>query len=107
MSLPLVIMPEAHEGLLRNAQWWAKHHSVEQSERWYDGFVDALFQIPDHKHQHPLARENDAFPFELRALHYGVSSRPTHRALYTIRPDSIVVLTVLGAAEQDFSPDDL
>lgn len=107
MSLPLIVTPEAHEGLFRNAQWWATHHSVEQAERWYDGFVSAIEAIPDRPLQCPLARENDAFPFELRALHYGVSSRPTHRALFTIRPDAIVVLSVRGAAEQDVTVVDL
>ncbi len=107
MSLPLVMMPEAHEGLLRNARWWAENHSVPQAERWYGGFVDALERLPDRLYQYPLARENDAFPIEVREMYYGVSSHTTHRALYTIRPDSVVVLSIRGAGEQDATPDNL
>ena len=107
MNLPLVVMPEAHEGLLRNARWWAEHYSVKQAQRWYDGFSEAIEELPDRIYQYPLARENDAFPFELREMPYGVSSRPTHRALYTIRPDAVVVLSVRGAAEQDVTPNNL
>lgn len=107
MSLPLVIMPEAQEGLLRNARWWAEHHSLQQAERWYDRIVDALEDLPNRIHQHPIARENDAFPFEVREMHYGVRSHSTHRVLYTIRPDSVVVLSIRGAAEQDATPDNL
>ncbi len=107
MSLPLVIMPRAEEGLLRNARYWAKQHSPSQAERWYDEFSAAIEAIPEQPLRHPLARENDLFPFELHALHLGVSSRPTHRALFTIRPDAIVVLAVRGAAANDLTVDDV
>jgi hypothetical protein len=100
-------MPRAEEGLLRNARYWEEHYSHDEADRWYVEFAKAIEAIPDHPLQHPLAHENDRFPFELRALHFGISSRPTHRALFTIRPDAIVVIAVRGAAEQDATLDDL
>ena len=57
--------------------------------------------------RYPLARERDQFPYEVRVMNYGVGSRPTHRALYTIRPDAVVVLSIRSAAQQDITPDDL
>jgi hypothetical protein len=55
--------------------------------------------------RYPLARENDQFPYEVRVMNYGVGSRPTHRALYTIRPNAVVVLSIRSVAQQDVSPD--
>jgi hypothetical protein len=54
-----------------------------------------------------LARENDSFPFEIRELHYGVKGRPTHRAIFSIRPEMILVLAIRHAAQADLSPDDV
>jgi hypothetical protein len=100
-------MPTAEEGLLRNARFWETNYSLDEAERWYTTFSRAIEAIPDHPLQHPVARANDAFPFELRALHFGISSFPTHRALFTIRPDVIVVLAIRGAAEQDATVEEL
>ena len=107
MSLPAIIMPEAEEALWTNAEWWANNRSLEQTQRWYDGFAKAILGLSDHPRRFPIARESDQLPYEVRVMNYGVGSRPTHRALYTIRPDSIVVVSIRSAAQQDANPDDL
>ena len=107
MSLPVLIMPEAEQALRRNADWWAENRSPSQAERWYDGFAQAIFGLGDHPHRYPLARESDKFPYEVRVMNYGVSSRPTHRALYTVRPDAVVVISIRSAKQKDATPDDL
>ena len=107
MSLPVIITPEAAQNLWEAAEWWARHRSLAQAQRWYDGFVDALDSLADRPFRCSLARENDDFPYELRELHYGVGSRPTHRALFTVRPDAVIVLSIRHAAQKDVAPDDL
>jgi plasmid stabilization system protein ParE len=107
MSLPVLIMPEAEAALWRNAKWWAENRSSEQAQRWYVGFAEAINALGDHPHQHPLARENDQFPYDVRVMNYGVSSRATHRALYTIRPDAVVVISIRAAKQKDATPDDV
>lgn len=82
MGLPVLILPEAEEALRRNAKWWADNHSAEQAERWYDGFAKAIIALGNHPLRFPLARENDQFPYEVRVMNFGVSSHPTHRALF-------------------------
>ena len=107
MTLPVVILPEAEEALWTNAEWWAKTRSPEQALRWYDGFSDAILSLGDHPKRYPLARENDQFPYEVRVMNYGVSAHPTHRALYTVRPDAVVVISIRGAKQKDATPEDL
>jgi plasmid stabilization system protein ParE len=107
MSLPVLIMPEAETALLENAKWWAENRSAAQARRWYDGFAQALLTLGQHPERYPLARESGEFPCELRVMNYGVGAHPTHRALYTIRPDAVVVLSIRSTAQQDASPDDL
>ncbi len=107
MNRPVILTEPAFEDLRRNARWWAKHHSLKQAERWYDGFLVELDSLEKNPERCPLARENAEFSCELRELHYGVSSRPTHRALFTILPGSVLVLAIRHAAQDDATPDDL
>jgi plasmid stabilization system protein ParE len=101
MSLPVILQREAEDQLVASARWWAEHRSAEQAERWYVGFLETIETLADNPERCPLARENAAFPYELRELHYGLGSRPTHRALFTIRPEAVVVVSVRHAAQQD------
>jgi hypothetical protein len=64
----------------------------------------SLEENPQSRH---LAAENKVFPFEVRELHYGLGSRPTHRALFTIRPDKVYIFLVRRVAQAPASLDDL
>lgn len=107
MNLPVIILPEAEENILAVAKWWAENRSVEQAERWYDGILDAIDSLEINPDRCPPARENAKFPYDIRELHFGLGSHPTHRVIYTVRPDSVVVLSVRHAAQQDLAEDDL
>ena len=107
MIYAVVILPEAEEIILKSAQWWAKNRSAKQAQRWFDGIYDALDTLKNHPQRFPLARENSLFPIELRELHFGVGSQPTHRAIFTVRPDTVVVLTIRHTSQKDLEPEDL
>ncbi len=108
MNYRVVLADRTLEDIDRNARWWAKNRSGDQAIRWYEGILEAIYALDENPQRWTVARENDKFPYELRELHYGVSSRPTHRALFAIRDDrSVVVLSVRHAAQQDVTPDDL
>ena len=104
MNLPVVIQPRAKDDLRDAAAWWAANRSAEQAARWYNGFLEALASLGEDPARHPLARENERFPYDLRALHYGLGRRATHRAVFTIRPEGVVVLAVRHAAQRDVTP---
>ncbi len=107
MTKPVNLAKRAKAELHSNARWWAEHRSQRQAQRWHDGFIDALESLAENPERCPLARENDRFPYELRELHYGLGSRPTHRAVFTIRPDMVLVLSIRHAAQADLAEDDL
>jgi plasmid stabilization system protein ParE len=96
------------ESQLRNAaRWWANHRSAAQAERWYAGFLEALDSLANAAEEWPLAPENADFPFPLRQLLYGLSSKKTHRALFTVRPDRIVVYSIRHLSQKAVTPDDV
>ncbi len=106
MSLPVILQREAEAQIVASVRWWAEHRSVEQAERWYAGILEAIDSLGKTPAQYPRAREHEHFPYELRQMSFGLGNRPTHRILFTIRPDAVLVLTVRHAAQKDWNPDD-
>ena len=75
--------------------------------RWYAGFSEAIAGLAENPERCPLAPENGRFPYEIREQHYGLGLRPTHRAVFTIRPDIVLVLTIRHVAQADLAEGDL
>ena len=107
MTHRVVLTHRADRELEDAADWWAKHRSTEQAARWYEGFSDAIRSLEENPERCPVAPENGRFPYEIREMHYGLGSRPTHRAVFTIRPDMVLVLTIRHAAQAELTEDDL
>ena len=107
MTHRVVLAAQADRELEDAVNWWAEHRSPQQAARWYAGFSEALSSLAENPQRYPLARENGRFPYELRELHYGVGSRPTHRAVFTVRPEIVLVLSIRHAAQAELSEEDL
>jgi plasmid stabilization system protein ParE len=107
MTYRIVLSEQASCELDAAADWWAEHRNREQARRWYAGFSDKLWTLCQHPDRLSLADENDDFPYTIRELHYGLSSRPTHRAVFTVVGDNVLVLTVRHAAQGRITPEDI
>jgi plasmid stabilization system protein ParE len=107
MSYRLVISDHARDQLEAACRWWAENRSVEQAERWYDGFSEALLSLPKNPERCPFAAESSAFPFDVRQLNYGIGRKLTHRALFTVRGEIVYVFSVRHLAQKPVTPDDL
>ncbi len=105
MSCEVRLTERARRDLHQAAQWWAENRSAEQGARWYNGFAKAIRSL-GHNHQRcQLAGENDDFPMEVRELHYGLGRHATHRAVFTVRPDMVLVLRIRHLAQDALSFD--
>jgi plasmid stabilization system protein ParE len=107
MNLPVRMTDRARQELEDAFNWWAMHRSSEQAARWYNGFLDRLSMLSTTADRCTSAREFEQFPYDLRELHYGVGRRATHRALFTIRPDAVLVVSIRHVAQRDVTPDDI
>jgi len=103
----VTILPRAKRQLLEQALWWAEHRSAEQAFRWLDGFEHALTSLADRPERCSVARESNAFDVVLRELHYGLRNKSTHRAVFEIRQDEVIVHSVRHLAQRDLTPDDI
>ena len=106
MSLDVIVTPRAEDDLRQSTQWWAENRDPEQAGRWWYGILEKIESLAENPDRCPLARENPKHPHELRELHFGLGSRPTHRILFTIRPDRVVIVAVRHAAQDDWNPED-
>ena len=103
-----VLMSRRADGEIEAAaDWWASHQSPAQAARWYAGFSAAIDSLSENPERCPLAQENGIVPYEIRNLYYGLGSRPTHRAVFAIRPDAVLILTIRHTAQADLAEDDL
>jgi hypothetical protein len=54
-----------------------------------------------------MARESKAFGFGIRELHYGLHTKATHRAIFEIRGDEVIVYSIRHLAQRDLTPEDV
>jgi plasmid stabilization system protein ParE len=107
MTHVVVLTDRAHAEMEAAYLWWAEHRSRSQADRWYNAFADAIESLASNPDRCRLARENDCFPCEIRDLNFGIGRRRTHRAVFTIRRDMVLVLAVRHLAQRELSPDDV
>lgn len=103
----VVVTPKARIELYNAAIWWAENRDADQATRWLEGIeaaIDALRQNPE---QYPAARENDDLPVQLRQQTFGLGKKPTHRIVFEIRVDELIVHAVRHLARDDLTREDL
>ena len=104
--MKVAIARRARADLKEAVLWWAEHRSSEQALRWYGRALHAIRSLEKNPERHPLADESAMFPFEVRQLTFSLGRKPTHRAVFTIRPDMVLVLRVRLLAQESLKPDE-
>jgi plasmid stabilization system protein ParE len=103
----VTILPRAKRQLLEQALWWSEHRSAEQAYRWLEGFEQALASLAENPERCTVARESDAFDVVIRELHFGLRNKATHRAVFEIRGDEVIVHCVRHVAQRDLTGNDI
>lgn len=101
------VLPRAKNQLYDAALWWADHRSLEEAAHWLTEIESAIQELGRNAEQWPLASESSQFDFELRQLSFGVSRRPTHRVLFSIQGNRVVIYAVRHLAQKELTPQDL
>lgn len=104
-----VIVPEEVWAELESATEWYRRRSlsVEVANQWLHGFQDAIGSLATNPDRCAIAHESVHLPYELRELLYGSGRRKTHRAIFRIVGDRVVIMAIRHVAQRDFTPDDL
>ncbi len=111
MSFRLRVTRQALDDIDSNFIWWQENRSPDQAARWQetvleqiDGLTEVLTaQSCPHSREH--GRKGFNYPLSDRRL--GIGSSYTHRAVFTIKDDTVFVLTVRSTRQRDLEPADV
>ncbi|MEQ8848366.1 type II toxin-antitoxin system RelE/ParE family toxin [Botrimarina sp.] len=103
----LVITDAAKRDLQAAHDWWADNRSAEQASGWYSAIKGKIDNLKLSHRRCSLAAENSLVDQELRQALFGVGRRVTHRIVFTIDDNRIVVLRVRHVAQRTLTRDDL
>lgn len=103
-----IVISEAAEQDIREAvAWWRDHRSALQAERWLDQIYSALDSLSKWPTRCPFAPETELLPTGIRQLLFGVRQKSTHRIVFTIADQTVVILRVRHVARQELTAEDL
>lgn len=107
MNFDVVLTKRAHREFKAAAAWMKANRTQSVASRWLREFALAIESLKQNPQRCARAREKDSFPIELRALHFGLGRRKSHRAVFAIRPDRVIIYSIRHVAQRDLTPDDL
>ena len=107
MNRSVIAQPKAKIQTTENAVWWSENRSLDEAIRWLIVIESAINGLAENAERHPLARESESFDIQVRQLNVGISGKRTHRILFSIHDDRVVVYAVRNLAQRDITPDDL
>jgi plasmid stabilization system protein ParE len=107
VSYRVVIVPRAKQQLLEQALWWSEHRSAEQADAWVNEFEQKLTTLSNNLEKLPKARESQALARNLYEFYFGLGNKRTHRAVFEIRDQFVIVHSIRHLAQDDLSASDL
>lgn len=98
----IVLSDAAKKDLRTNVQWWSEHRSSAEAERWYAAILESIYSLKQMPRRCLLAREAEALGIELHNLWFGLSTKQTHRVLYTVDGNTVNVFRGLSTRQDTF-----
>ena len=86
---------------------WYKARSPEAAHKWVAAVELALDRLEADPHRYPRAAEDGQFPAPLYQYAFGGGRKLTHRMVYVIRPQAVVVHAIRRLSQDALSLDDL
>lgn len=105
--LSVVITGPAKRDVEEAREWWAENRTAEQAARWYLAAFATMELLATFSGRFPLARERSLQQRDVRQVTFGLGRRPSHRILYAVRGEHVVVYRVRSGWQADLSDDEL
>ena len=106
MTFTVRITERAAREICDAAAWWARERSIDEAERWYQGIRGAIAGLGTLARRCAVIADQAGLKYETREFHYGSGSTPTHRVIFAIVGEQVVVLTVRHFARGPLDSED-
>lgn len=102
----VIITKPASDDIQANYEWWRDHRSEVQAEKWYDRIFDKIATLSHMPLRCPRAPEAEKIGRDIHQALFGTSNT-THRIVFEVKNQTVIVLRVRGLAQDDFRRSDL
>ena len=103
----VIITGPATRDIKRPYDWWKQNRSAEQADRWYKGIHVKIKSLHHSPQRYALAAESDLLADGIRELLFGLGRHPTHRIVFAIEGETVVVFRVRHTSQDALASDDL
>lgn len=86
---------------------WYKVRSLEAARKWVAAVELALDKLETDPHRYPRASEDGLFTAPLHQYAFSGGRKLTHRMVYVIRPQAVIVHAIRHLSQDALSLDDL
>ncbi len=107
MNFEIVIKPKAKWDIRKEESYLTRDRNTRAVPKWQARVIHFRTQLAADLHRYPQAEEADDLGLDLRELSIGKKRGTTHRVLFTIRGNLVVVHRVRQAAQDRLTEDDL
>jgi hypothetical protein len=90
----------------KTCEWYAAQ-SLPAEAKWIAAMEQALDLLERNPLQSSKVSEADLQPLDLRQLNFGAGQRITHRIVFAVRPQKVVVYAIRHLAQEKLAIDDL
>jgi plasmid stabilization system protein ParE len=105
MAFQVVFHPRARSDIAAALAWYARTGSAA-ADRWRTGLLRIIENLETDPNRYPAADEAADLGVDLRQLLYG-RRRNVYRVLFTIEGQTVNILRVRHAAQDQLDPDDI
>ncbi|MBL8809304.1 MAG: type II toxin-antitoxin system RelE/ParE family toxin [Planctomycetaceae bacterium] len=106
MTREVILTETARQQMNAAADWYAEQNP-SVAAKWFNGLISRLNALSENPEQYSVARESEFMSVELRQMLYGSGKRITHRVLFVIREQRIVVYQIRHVSMRDITAEDL
>ncbi len=107
MTYELNVTGPAKKDIRDCHDWWSENRSEQQADRWLIAIDRAIWSLRSEATRCNLAIEPDLRTAGIRQLTVGLGRRPSHRILFAIEGETVIVYRVRSLAQAAIDIDDL
>jgi len=108
MTFTVEYTHRAERDLREITAWYLEESgSIDIASDWSDGIYSLIEDLSHTADRHPPACELEVVEGDLREVHYGSGRRTTHRIIYQIIGERVVILRIRHTSQRELTPDDI